>query len=368
MNPIRIAQIMGNMNSGGVEAVIMNYYRKIDKSKIQFDFFVNKNSSLPQKEEIYSLGGKIYYLPGYKNIFKYMYTLNKKLKKGNYKIVHSNINTLSVFPLIIAYLNKIPIRICHNHSTSGKGEFKRNIIKYILRPFNRIFANYYFACGEYSGRWMFGNNNYKKGKVTIVNNAIQLEKFLYNENIRNEMRKKLKIENKLVIGHVGRFDTQKNHKYLIKIFENIAQKNKNAILLLVGEGDLYDDVVNQVKELNLEKKVKFLGLRNDVNKLFQTMDVFVLPSLYEGLPVVGVEAQASGLGCVFSSRMTKLVKVTKNVEFLNLEDDIEKWSDTILKLANKKRKNTKKEMEKAKFDITKESKKLEKFYLNSYTK
>lgn len=364
MKEIRIAQIMGNMNSGGVEAVIMNYYRNIDKSKIQFDFFVNEGSSLPQKSEIEALGGRIYYLPGYKNILKYIKTLSKLLKEGNYQIIHSNINTLSLFPLSVAYLKKIPIRICHNHSTAGKGELKRNILKYILRPFNRIFANYYFACGEYAGRWMFGNKNFDQGKVKVINNAIDLDKFIYNENIRKKLRKEMNMESNFVIGHVGRFNAQKNHKKLLNIIDTLKCINNKALLLLIGEGPLENELKEQVAILGLEEQVRFLGKRDDVNDLMQAMDVFVLPSLYEGLPVVGVEAQASGLGCVFSNRMTKLVKVTNNVEFLDLNDSSNKWSDTIFKVSQEKRKNTKKELEKANFNIKSESKKLEEFYLN----
>lgn len=365
MEVIRVAQIMGNMNSGGVEAVIMNYYRHIDRSKIQFDFLVSTDSSVPQKKEIEALGGKIYYVSSYKNIFKYLKEVNKVIKDNQYKIVHSNVNTLSVFPLFIAFINKVPVRICHNHSTAGKGEFKRNIIKYFLRPFNRIFANNYFACGEYAGRWMFGDKNFNQGKVKVINNAIDLDKFIYNLDVRNKMRKELNVENNLVIGHVGRFNKQKNHESIIRVFADIVKKNDKAILLLVGEGDLYSSVYKYVKDLNLEDKVKFLGLRKDANALFQAMDVFILPSLYEGLPVVGVEAQASGLSCIFSSRMTKLVKVTDKVVFLDLEAGLDKWSDIILASANYKREDTRKSLEDANFDIVKEARKLEEFYLSS---
>lgn len=360
---VRVMQVMGNMNSGGVEAVIMNYYRNIDRDKVQFDFVVNKNSKIPQKEEILSLGGNIYYVTGYKNIFKYMLEIRKIIKENKYTIVHSNVNTLSVFPLFMAWICRVPVRICHNHSTAGKGEFLRNTLKYFLRPFNRLFANKYFACGEYAGRWMFGNRNFDKGRVKVINNAIDLDKFVYNLEIRNKMRKKLGISDNLVVGHIGRFNKQKNHEYIIKIFSEVLKKNDKAILLLVGEGELQDGIKKMVVDIGIEDKVKFLGVRSDANCIFQVMDVFILPSLYEGLPVVGVEAQAAGLSCVFSNRMTKLVKVIDNVKFLDLDYDVDKWSNTILESARIDRKNTRDEMKKAGFDIKCESKKLEKFYL-----
>ena len=362
---VRVMQIMGNMNSGGVEAVIMNYYRNIDRNKVQFDFIVNRNSKIPQEREILSLGGNIYYVCGYKNILKYMLDIKKLINVNKYKIVHSNVNTLSVFSLFVAWICRVPIRICHNHSTSGNGEFFRNLIKNILRPFNRLFANRYFACGEYAGRWMFGNKNFEEGKVTVINNAIDLDKFRYNLNVRNEIRSKLGLSDNLVIGHVGRFNKQKNHEYIINIFLKVLEKNSKVVLLLIGEGELEENIKEMVKKNKISKNVRFLGVRDDVNKLFQAMDVFILPSLYEGFPVVGVEAQASGLSCIFSSRVTNLVKIINNVEFIDLTNDYNEWVDSIFKISTFSRKDTVDSMRLSFFDIKTESYKLEKFYLNN---
>ena len=216
----------------------MNYYRNIDKSKVQFDFIVDEDSSYIPREEIERLGGKVIIVPPYQKIFKYIRTLKKVFKENNYKIVHSNLNTLSVFPLFAAKLAGVPVRIAHSHSTSNKKEWKKNILKNILRPFSKVFATDYFACSEYAGRWLFGNKTFEEGKVTIIKNAIDVDKFKYNEEIRNKIRKQLNVEEKFVIGHVGRFMEQKNHEFLIDIFNKIHMKRKESILLLIGDGPL----------------------------------------------------------------------------------------------------------------------------------
>ena len=362
--PIRIAQIMGKWVGGGVEAVVMNYYRNIDRNKVQFDFICDDDSTCIPKEEIENLGGKVILIPPYQKVFKYHKELKKVLKEGKYKIIHSHINALSVFPLWAAKSAKVPVRIAHSHSTSNKKEWKKTLLKNVLRPFSKLFATDYFCCSELAGRWLFGNKTYNQGKVYLLNNAIDVDKFKYNEKVRKAKRKKLNIEDKdLVIGHIGRFVKQKNHEFLIDIFNEIHKKNKNTILLLAGEGPLKEAIQNKVKELNLDKNVKFLGQRNDVNELYQAMDAFVLPSLYEGLPVVGVEAQASGLPCFFSTDMTKETKILDSTRFISLTHTPKYWADKILNEARKfKRKDTTEQITKNRFDIKVEATSLEKQY------
>ena len=304
--PIRIAQVIGKWVGGGVEAVVMNYYRHIDKSKIQFDFICDEDSTNIPYEEIEKLGGKVILIPPYQKLFRYHKELKRVLKEGNYKIVHSHINTLSVFSLFAAKCAKVPVRIAHSHSTTNKKEKKKNLMKQVLKPFSKLFATDYMCCSELAGRWLFGDKLYNEGKIYLLNNAIDLKKFEYNEKIREEVRKELNIDEKtFVMGHIGRFVTVKNHELLIEIFNEIYRENENSILLLAGQGPLKEKIEQKVKEMKLDKVVKFLGQRNDANRLYQAMDVFVLPSLYEGLPVVGIEAQAAGLLCIFSDDMTK---------------------------------------------------------------
>lgn len=366
--PIRVASVIGRYIGGGVEAVTINYYRNIDKNKVQLDFICDEDSTNIPYEEIEKMGGKVIIIPSYSKPFKYHKELKKVLKEGNYKIIHSNINTLSVFSLFAAKCAGVPVRIAHSHSTTNKKEKKKNLMKQILRPFSKVFATDYMCCSELAGRWLFGNKEYDKGNVYLLNNAIDLDKFKYNESLRKKKRKELGIkDNTLVIGHIGRFVAQKNHDFLIDIFNEIYKKNNNSILLLAGQGPLMEDIKNKVKELNLEDSVKFLGQRNDANELYQAFDVFLLPSLYEGLPVVGVEAQASGLLCYLSDDMTKETKVLDITKFMSLNNTSEEWADNILDDVKKyKRIDTSKEMTAKNFNIKEEAKKLEEYYLNLY--
>lgn len=368
--PIRIAQIVGKWLGGGVETVVMNCYRHVDKEKIQFDFICDEDSTNIPYEEIEKLGGKIVIIPSYSKAFNYHKELKKVLKDGNYKIVHSHISTMSVFSLFAAKCAGVPVRIAHSHSTTNKKEKKKNLMKQVLRPFSKVFATDYMCCSELAGRWLFGNKEYDKGNVYLLNNAIDLDKFKYNESLRKKKRKELGIKDgALVIGHIGRFVAQKNHDFLIDIFNEIHKKNNNSVLLLAGQGPLMEAVKNKVKELNLDDSVKFLGQRNDANELYQAFDVFLLPSLYEGLPVVGVEAQAAGLLCYLSDDMTKETKVLDITKFMSLNNTPEEWANNILDDVKKyKRIDTSKEMTAKNFNIKEEAKKLEEYYLNLYNK
>lgn len=280
--PIRIAQIVGKWLGGGVEAVVMNYYRHLDHNKIQFDFICDDDSTNIPYDEIEKLGGKVILIPPYQKVFKYQKELRRVLRDGKYKIVHSHINTLSVFPLYAAKKVGVPVRIAHSHSTTNKKEWKKNLLKQVLRPFSKKYATNYMCCSELAGRWLFGDKTYDEGKVYLLNNAIDLDKFKYDKKIRDKKRKELGInEDTLVIGHIGRFVAQKNHTFLIDIFNQFHKKEKNSILLLAGQGPLQEEIKNKVRELGLDDSVRFLGQRNDANELYQAFDVFLLPSLYE---------------------------------------------------------------------------------------
>lgn len=366
MAAIRVAHIMGKMVGGGVEAVVMNYYEHIDKNEIQFDFIVDSDSTYVPKDEIEAMGGRVIIVPPYQKLNSYISTLTNLFKDEHYKIVHSHINTLSVFPLFAAKKAGVPARIAHNHSTAGKGEYKKNILKYTLRPFAKIMPNYYFACSEYAGEWLFGKNAFRKSNAELIRNAVDLDKFLFNTEIRKSKRKELGLENKYVIGHVGRFAYQKNHSFLIDIFNEIHKRDEDAVFVLIGTGELENEIKQKVNSLNLSEYVMFLGQRNDVNEIMQAMDVFVLPSFYEGLPVVGIEAQAADLPCILSDAMTKETKVLESSKFLSLSEGTEKWADEILKYKKFKRCNEKKSMIESGFEICSAAEKLKSIYGRIY--
>lgn len=329
--PVRVLQIIGIACNGGVESVILNYYRHIDKSKVQFDFVVHKNPSENFVKEVKKGGGRLYEVTPYmKNVFAFTYEIYKIIRDGRYEIVHSNMNSLSGFPLFAAWLAGAKVRILHNHTTDAKTEGLRTILKRVLRPFAKMFANRYWACSNLAGEWMYGKKAVQSGKITIIPNAIDLEKFAFNPDKRKLLRQKLGLENKFVLGHIGRFVYPKNHSFLIDVFAEVVKVKPEARLMLVGDGELRKNIEEKVVSLGLQEKVLFLGNRNDVADLYNAMDIFLLPSHYEGLPVVGVEAQANGLKCLFSDRVTKETKLSPSAEFLSL-DELFMWVRRIQK-------------------------------------
>lgn len=368
--PIRVAEIVGKWVGGGVEAFIMNYYRHVDKTKIQFDFICDSDSTDIPYNEIESLGGKVILIPPYEKVISYHKELKKVLRDGNYKIVHSHINTMSVFPLFAAKCAGVPVRIAHSHTTTSKIEKKRNILKLILRPLVPLFATDFFACTEHAGRWAFGDKRFDKGNVTVINNAIDVEAFSYNEDLRKSKRNDLNItEDTIVIGHAGRFVPQKNHEFLVDVFNEYHKTNRNSILLLVGQGPLLETISQKVLQLGLQNAVIFLGQRTDLNELYQAFDVFLFPSIYEGLGMVAIEAQCAGNLCIVSTEVPKIAKSTKNIEFIDLNDDAIIWSKHIEKaIKNHKREEHKKEISDNGYNIVIEISKLEFEYMTLHNK
>lgn len=360
----KICYVVGKWNGGGVESVVMNYYKNIDKKKYQIDFLCDSDSINIPYDTIKDLGGEVILIPPYQKIFKYQKFLFNLFKEKKYNIVHSHINSLSIFPLRAAKKAGVPIRIAHSHSTTSKAEFKRNLLKNILKPFSKVYATDYFCCSELAGRWLFGDKTYDDNKVFLLNNAIDVDKFKYDKNIRNQKRKEFGIDDDtLVLGHIGRFVNVKNHTFIIDIFNEIINKNDNSCLILAGQGPLMEEIKQKVTKFNLKNKVIFLGQISDTNKLYQALDVFLLPSLYEGLPVVGVEAQAAGLLCEFSDTITYETKILDTTRFNSLNLSAKEWADIILQdIKDYKRQNVTNNVTKKNFNIKKEAKKLEEKY------
>lgn len=333
--PVKIAHIIGKTENGGVEAVVMNYYRHIDRSKIQYDFIFDYDSSDPiLLDEVEALGGGFIIVPPYQNILENQRVLCKFFRRNNYPLVYSHLNTLSVFPLFAAWRMGVKIRVAHNHSTAGKGEFKRNMMKYALRPFAKIFPTHLCACSEYAGRWLFGDKAMDSGRVKVWNNAIETERYAYKEPVRNEMRQSLKLTDKFVVGHAGRFATQKNHSFLVEIFAEIHKRREDSVLLLAGDGPLMESVKEKVSQMGLNDCVIFLGSVQGMERYYQAMDVFILPSLYEGLPVVGSEVQVSGLPFLCADTVTPETKFCDNLCFMSLNKSAGEWADEALRISD----------------------------------
>ena len=284
MEPIRVLQVVTIMNRGGLETMLMNYYRKIDRSKIQFDFMTNRSERGDYDDEIEALGGRIYRMSPIKpgNYRKYFKELDKFFNEHKeYKVVHSHINENSGFVLRAAKNAGISCRIAHSHLSDLKLDYKYPFRIYARKNLKGNVTDY-FACSRRAGEWLFEKKIINSGKITILNNAVDSHKFKINEIIRNKARKDLGIENKKVIGHIGRFNPQKNHKFLIDIFNEVYKKDKDTILLLIGDGYLKEKIQDKVKALGLENGVMFLGVRKDISELMQAMDLFLFPSQFEG--------------------------------------------------------------------------------------
>lgn len=312
--------------SNGVSSYAMNYYREIIKQGIECDFMLTNNIESPYYAEIEAAGGKIYIVPSLKKHYlKACKYIDSVLKERNYDILHCHTVFQSMLALKIGKKNNIPVRILHSHLTkSGEIPVKRFITD-IFKPLIIKNANTYFACSEMAGENLFG-----KRKFTVIYNAVAPEKYLFDSEIREKKRRELNIESKNVVGVVGRVALQKNPYFIVEISERIFAENKNTVVLWIGTGPLSDKIEALVKQKGLDDKIIFLGSRNDVNELYQAMDCFLLPSVFEGLPVSGVEAQIADLPCIFSDTITREVLMNNKSVFVPLDKSADEWAETVL--------------------------------------
>ncbi len=328
---IRVLHILHKLDMGGTENFIMNIYRNIDRTKIQFDFLVHGKGIFDY--EVQKLGGRIYYFNGYVNeigIKKYKNELKKFFTKNSYRIIHSHVDQTSGLIAEVVKKHSNAICVTHSHSVDNYNHFFVKLYKKWLQIKLNKYADIRLACSEEAGKWLYGNNEF-----TVIKNAIDIKKFSYNEKIRREIRKKLNIkDNELIIGHIGRFEKVKNHEFLIDIFKQYNLINSNSRLMLIGEGSLKNTIKCYAKKQKLESKILFLGVKEDVNIYYNAMDLFLFPSIKEGLGIVLIEAQANGLYVVTSKGVPKESAVTNNIEFIDLKER-KKWIEAITKFDNK---------------------------------
>lgn len=355
---IRILQVVTHMNRGGLETMLMNYYRQIDRTQMQFDFLTHRDYDGDYGEEIRQLGGKLYHLPVL-NPFSPSY--RKQLgdffdKHPEYKVIHVHQDCLSAVILHVAKQHGVPVRIAHSHGANQIKDIKYPI-KLVYRHFIARYATNLMACGADAGKWMFCGAPFE-----ILSNAIPAADYSFREEMKHRQRAMWSIQpQELLIGHVGSFTVPKNHPYLLDIFHEI-QKKTPAKLMIVGDGDLRPAIEEKIQKLGLEDKVILTGLRSDVPALLQAMDVFVFPSLYEGLPVTLVETQASGLPCLISDKVSIECKMTEAVWQLPLTDSPTIWAERAIEAAKTPRKNTYEEIKAAGYDIAENAKRLQKIY------
>lgn len=360
---IRILHVVTHMDRGGLETMLMNYYRKIDRTKIQFDFLVHRQERADYDDEIESLGGRIYRLP-YLNPFSrgYLQSLDVFFEEHReYRIVHSHLDCMSAIPLKAAKKHGGAVRIAHAHSSSQDIN-----LKYPLKLYYKIriknYATDLLACSKEAGKWMFGTDKFR-----VFPNAIDANAFRYNEVVRDKIRTQYQIEeDSLVIGHVGRFNTVKNHRFLIEVFSKILKIEPRARLMLIGQGDTFQDMQEYAKHLDIYKHIIFLGIQPNVNEWMQAMDVFVFPSLYEGLGIVVIEAQAAGLPCIISDKVPMECKKTDLVWQISLKTSKKEWAEKILEARVNERKDTYQQIVEAGYDIEGNARWLEQYYLDKW--
>lgn len=349
---VRILQCVNSMDRAGLETMLMNYYRNIDRNEIQFDFLTHRPYKSDYDDEILTMGGRVYHAPrlypqNYLKYFAYMKSFFKE--HPEYKIVHSHIDSMSYLPLLAAKKAGVPVRIAHSHNTAIDKDFK-----YILKQYFRMkitsAANVYFACGEEAGKFLFVNKPFE-----LIPNAIAPDNFIYNAEARKCIRAELGVENKLVIGHIGRMSYQKNHMFLIDIFKELSVMCPDAVLMLVGVGEKEQEIRQHVKTLGIDSSVRFLGKRNDAYRIYQAMDMFVLPSLFEGVPVVGIEAQFCDLPCFFSDNIPSEVKFNSKCRFIPLRAGAKYWAKQIFSACNEldTRSSLREEILNSQYDINK---------------
>lgn len=324
---VRVLQVLDKISvDSGVSSMVMSYYKRLDHSRVTFDFMLNEDTDEATRAFIEGKGSRIYIMPALKvkNLLRYVMALKSFYSKTSYRIVHGHVPNSAVFYLGMA--KHVPCKIIHSHSTRLSDVFWKQSRNWILTRFLKQVANRYAACSEEAAVFLFGSNE----KVAIFNNAIDVQRFSFRCEKRKCIRQSLGLADELLIGHVGRFCAAKNHRFILSVFNEVYQTNKNARLLLIGDGELKQEMMRRAEALGIGDVVFFLGAIENVGEYMSAMDVFILPSLFEGLGLVGVEAQAAGLSVLASERVPKMMDVIGNVQFLRLDRQL--WVNQLLSI------------------------------------
>jgi glycosyltransferase involved in cell wall biosynthesis len=362
---IRIAIIAGVLHSGGKRNLIMEYYRNIDRTKVQFDFICDSDSNGVPKEEIESLGGTVYWVTPYKNLLSHLKQTYKILKENKYPVIHAFDNTLNLFPMFLGWMAGIKVRVSESISKGDKNE-KKTFIKYVLRLFSHWFVTDYMANSIDCGKWQFGERLYRKGKINIFKTVINAESNAFDQNLRLRTRDRFGWNDNVVYGFIGRFVPQKNPIFLIDLFNEIVKRQMNARLVLIGFGELENEMNNRIIGYGIQDRVENLGRRDDIKQFYNAFDAFLLPSLYEGMPVVGVEAQCCGLPIFFSKNITEETTACELAHYISLEETPAQWAHKIVSVVNMNipiRRSYVNEVIERGFDSKQEAERLQEFYM-----
>lgn len=354
MKKIKIGMCLSGLD-GGVGNMILNYFEHMPLENYEVDIISQGEARQVYMDSYNNKGFNVYMVPSKsESIIKNFKVLYIIMKERKYDIVHAHMTLTNFFPLFVAKLCGVKVRISHSHIAN-----KHTLKSKILSKLSKTVATEYFACSQKAGEYLFGKADFK-----LINNAIDLNEYKYNEDIREIERKNLDIkEEEILIGHVGRFSIEKNHKFLIEIFEKLHKKLPNSKLILIGEGSLESSIKQQIKDKHLEENVILTGTIKDVARKLQALDLFILPSLWEGLGLAAIEAQASGIKCILSDKVPKEAKLSENVKFIKLDNEVNEWVNVCIKMINKKKVNNNTQtLKDLGYDIRVEAKKLDKFY------
>lgn len=373
--PIRVLQIVGRMDRGGIENFVMNLYRNMDREKVQFDFLCHYGREAAFNDEIRALGGRIYEMPAirdethiyYWKVFQYIRALNRFFREHTeYRIIHGQMTNTAAIYMPIARKCGVTTRIAHGHSTRGKGGLQGFVTVLLQRPVRR-FATHWFACSKAAALWLYPKEAVVQGKVRIVPNAVDARAFRFSRETRERVRRDLGLEDKLVIGCVARFRPEKNQSFLLKVLKKALEEEPRAVLLFVGDGPCEETARREAAALGLQDKTFFLGARADVPDLLQAMDVLAMPSLFEGMPVTGIEAQAAGLPLVVSTGVPEELDITGNVRLLPLDQGPKAWAEQIAATGEGSARRDTTELIRAKgYDIAAAAAWLQDFYLKQH--
>ena len=368
--PMRVLEInSGSGNFGGVSSFLYNVNTHIDRSKVQFDFLSpNQTTYGIHKDEIENLGGRIYELGITGNILsrkiKLYFKLREFLRKNEYRIVHVNSGNFFFNLVVVSAIKKegVPVRIVHSHNAGDTNASKvKKMAFHVLKPCLEKNATDFMACSRKAAKYMFSPS--KASEAEVVPNGIEVERFRFDPICREEMRNMLGVQDNFVVGHVGRFLKQKNHAFLIDIFYEVLKIEPTAVLLLFGTGELQEEIKEKVEHLGIQNQVRFMGVRADIEKMYQAMDVFLMPSFHEGLPVTGIEVQASGLPMILSDAITEEVKIVDSVEFVSLSCSAAEWAKKVCSYKNVERKDESEKVASAGYSIQRVADEMGKKYL-----
>ena len=362
---IKVLHVLSSVGTtGGVQGMLWNYYKHINSSDVRFDF-VSLNPELTGFEKNFTnKGSKIYFAkPLRESVFKNIRDIDRAMKSDKYDIVHCHQDFLGYIAMFLAWKNRIPTRIIHTHKAKLKEGKKQRIIHKVFGTITSFFATDIWGCGKDALLWTFGEKKSTKKNGTVINNAIEVENYIYDSALRNKVRSELDIPDDCkVIGNVARFTPQKNLSFLVDIFDDIIKKDPSYRLAMVGTGELFDEIMKKISKKGISDKVIALGSRTDVNELMQGMDIFLLPSVWEGLGIVLVEAQSSNLPCVASSGVPFEVNLTGNIKYISLDTSASEWAEEILKLHIPERKDNTEIITEKGYNIKKEAENLVKLY------